>query len=450
MCAEFVTAAVGYGGRVALEIAATAEPGTDPLVVLDRVEAFLDARGLGEGRSRRADRRSGRIELQLPARARRPRSSCAARRGRRCRPRRTTWCARRACSSRSPSRASACRRSSPWARTSRCWACRSTSWSSSRGTVVLDDLPPQLDTPEARRAVGFDLVDNLAEIHAVDIDAPDLQPFVRPSGYLERQVRRWQQLWDVNGTRELPVPELAERVAASSPSAAERGRARRLPDREHARRRGRAAHRGRARLEMGAIGDPRADVGYLVATYRSPAGRPRRSARRRPRRPRVSPPVPSCSRATRSAPAGRSSGSAGSRRSPGGRRRSSAKRSTAATRAASSARRRRRRGSRRECRAWSRRRSRRWTRTRREDPRAAPPGSTIGIVTPASPAETRSSVQQGTAWWEAHGYRVKLLPGALEQDGWHAGGPELRARDIQEAFADPEIDAIQTMRGGYG
>jgi muramoyltetrapeptide carboxypeptidase len=81
---------------------------------------------------------------------------------------------------------------------------------------------------------------------------------------------------------------------------------------------------------------------------------------------------------------------------------------------------------------------------------AAPPGSTIGIVTPASPAETKSSVQRGIAWWEAQGYGVKLLPGALEQDGWHAGSPEVRARDIQEAFADPEIDAIQTMRGGYG
>jgi muramoyltetrapeptide carboxypeptidase len=32
----------------------------------------------------------------------------------------------------------------------------------------------------------------------------------------------------------------------------------------------------------------------------------------------------------------------------------------------------------------------------------------------------------------------------------HAGSPEVRAADLQAAFADPEIDAIQTMRGGYG
>jgi len=42
------------------------------------------------------------------------------------------------------------------------------------------------------------------------------------------------------------------------------------------------------------------------------------------------------------------------------------------------------------------------------------------------------------------------MPGALEQTDWHAGSPEVRAADLQAAFADPEIDAIQTMRGGYG
>ena len=82
--------------------------------------------------------------------------------------------------------------------------------------------------------------------------------------------------------------------------------------------------------------------------------------------------------------------------------------------------------------------------------RAARPGSTIAVVTPGSPAETRAEVERGIAWWESKGYRVKLMPGALEQDGWHAGRPEVRARALQAAFADPEIDAVQTMRGGYG
>ncbi len=82
--------------------------------------------------------------------------------------------------------------------------------------------------------------------------------------------------------------------------------------------------------------------------------------------------------------------------------------------------------------------------------RAAPPGSTIGIVTPGSPPESRAQVQRALAWWEDHGYHARLMPGALERADWHAGAPEVRARDLQRAFAAADIDAIQTMRGGYG
>ncbi|MEP7040935.1 MAG: LD-carboxypeptidase, partial [Chloroflexota bacterium] len=82
--------------------------------------------------------------------------------------------------------------------------------------------------------------------------------------------------------------------------------------------------------------------------------------------------------------------------------------------------------------------------------KAAPPGSTIGIVTPGSPAETRAEVQRALAWWKAQGYEARPMPHALDVDDWHAGTPEARASDIQQAFADPEIHAIQTMRGGYG
>ena len=78
------------------------------------------------------------------------------------------------------------------------------------------------------------------------------------------------------------------------------------------------------------------------------------------------------------------------------------------------------------------------------------PGDTIGVVTPGSPPETRAEVQRGIGWWESKGYRVQLAAGALEQADWHAGAPEVRARDLQAAFADPELAAIQCMRGGYG
>jgi muramoyltetrapeptide carboxypeptidase len=79
-----------------------------------------------------------------------------------------------------------------------------------------------------------------------------------------------------------------------------------------------------------------------------------------------------------------------------------------------------------------------------------PPGGTIGIVAPATPSQTRAEVERGIAWWESHGYRVQLGASARERGGHFAGSPELRARDLQEMFADPEIHAIQCVRGGFG
>jgi len=64
------------------------------------------------------------------------------------------------------------------------------------GDVIRDRLPPWLaddeHDPPRRRALAFDLVDALAELHATD-PAPFVDAGVgRPSGYLERQVRRWR------------------------------------------------------------------------------------------------------------------------------------------------------------------------------------------------------------------------------------------------------------------
>jgi len=81
---------------------------------------------------------------------------------------------------------------------------------------------------------------------------------------------------------------------------------------------------------------------------------------------------------------------------------------------------------------------------------ALPPGGTIGVVAPASPYNNYSDVLRGVAWWEAHGYRVKLAEGALARTDYVAGRPEDRARDLAAMFADPGVDAIQCLRGGYG
>ena len=62
----------------------------------------------------------------------------------------------------------------------------------------------------------------------------------------------------------------------------------------------------------------------------------------------------------------------------------------------------------------------------------------------------RSDVERGVEWWESHGYRVELAEGVFSNDDWVAGAAERRARDLEALFADPEVDAVQVFRGGYG
>ena len=75
------------------------------------------------------------------------------------------------------------------------------------GHVITDELPAGLEDEDARHRLGLDLVDTLVEIHAADVGRPELAAFARPGSYLERQTRRFTQLWEINKTRELPEVE---------------------------------------------------------------------------------------------------------------------------------------------------------------------------------------------------------------------------------------------------
>jgi len=142
-----------------------------------------------------------------------------------------------------------------------------------QGTVVTDSLPPALDEPAERRRLGESLVDALVEIHAVDWRAQGLEGFGKPTGYLERQLRRFGGLWEHNKTRELPVVSevgrwLADNLPESPPATIVHGDFR-LGNVM-------VADDPPARIvavfdwELATIGDPLADVGYLSVTWTEP------------------------------------------------------------------------------------------------------------------------------------------------------------------------------------
>jgi muramoyltetrapeptide carboxypeptidase len=77
-------------------------------------------------------------------------------------------------------------------------------------------------------------------------------------------------------------------------------------------------------------------------------------------------------------------------------------------------------------------------------------GGAIGVGAFASSYDMRSEVERGVEWWESRGYRVKLAPGVYARDDYVAGDPKDRAADLHALFADPEVDVVQTLQGGFG
>ena len=79
------------------------------------------------------------------------------------------------------------------------------------GDVIVSCVPEALDSPAERRRISEELIDALVEIHAVDWRAAGLDGFGKPTGYLERQLRRFSGLWELNMTREVPALERVEK-----------------------------------------------------------------------------------------------------------------------------------------------------------------------------------------------------------------------------------------------
>lgn len=144
------------------------------------------------------------------------------------------------------------------------------------GEVLRGQTPPWAANPATRRAIGLALVDALAQLHQVDWHVAGLAGFGKPEGYLERQVRRWGGQLDGARTRAIPALDhvtqwLTMHIPPSPPATIVHGDFRLdnamyaadLPVRIM----------GILDWEMSTLGDPLADLGYLLAFWRE-AGDP--------------------------------------------------------------------------------------------------------------------------------------------------------------------------------
>ena len=138
------------------------------------------------------------------------------------------------------------------------------------GDVIIDETPPALDTVEGRREASEVLVDTLVDLHAVDLEAAGLTTFGRPDGYLERQIDTFTRLAPLVTERGLPlVAELAEWLRTHRPASQRAA----LVHGDYRFGNVMFAPGAPARVEavldweMATLGDPLADLGYLVAMY---------------------------------------------------------------------------------------------------------------------------------------------------------------------------------------
>lgn len=141
------------------------------------------------------------------------------------------------------------------------------------GVVLHDASTVRAALPDeaARRRAGESMVDAMAALHAVDVDAVGLGDLARRGGYLERQLKRWHTQWEASKTRELPSMERLhgwlvanrpdELPAAIAHGDFRLGNALHAPD-------------GRVRAvldwELCTLGDPRADLTYLLRSWVQP------------------------------------------------------------------------------------------------------------------------------------------------------------------------------------
>ncbi|WP_339102663.1 phosphotransferase family protein [Haloterrigena salinisoli] len=146
------------------------------------------------------------------------------------------------------------------------------------GDVLREEEPERFADPDHRRRIGEDLVDTLAKIHRLDYEEIGLGEFGRPAGYTQRQVDRWgkQLSWAFEVTEdEREVPDLydvgdwlQENVPEDHPHSLVHGDykldnvmfAPGTPP----------ALNAVFDWEMATLGDPRADLGWMLSYWRDP------------------------------------------------------------------------------------------------------------------------------------------------------------------------------------
>jgi len=124
---------------------------------------------------------------------------------------------------------------------------------------------------ETRRRISGNMIDTLAQLHAIDVAAHGLDALGKPAGFVARQIRGWTERWHGSKTSDVPDMEslahwLEERIPADPPRAT-------LVHGDYKLDNVMLASDDPSRIvgvfdwEMSALGDPLVDLGILLCYW---------------------------------------------------------------------------------------------------------------------------------------------------------------------------------------
>ncbi|MDY7103803.1 MAG: phosphotransferase family protein [Actinomycetota bacterium] len=140
--------------------------------------------------------------------------------------------------------------------------------------VVLDNaekVEEHFADESLRRIAANDVVTDLAALHAIEPDDIGLGDLGRREAYLARQMKRWRTQWEKSKTRELPLmEELADTLESDMPEQVGSG----IVHGDYRLGNMLTAKDGHVAAildwELCTLGDPLADVGYLLNNWAQP------------------------------------------------------------------------------------------------------------------------------------------------------------------------------------
>jgi aminoglycoside phosphotransferase (APT) family kinase protein len=136
------------------------------------------------------------------------------------------------------------------------------------GLVLDNPTKAEAVSRDARRAASEDLIEVLVRLHGLDVDAIGLGDLAKREGYIERQVKRWSKQWAASKTRELSaIDEVEHWLAAHLP--VQQGVS--VVHGDYRFGNCLTAPEGRINAvldwELCTLGDPMADLGYLLVYW---------------------------------------------------------------------------------------------------------------------------------------------------------------------------------------